>query len=491
MSRASPKNKEVMLSNLPSIWPDDTLRDQIAQYVKKTNTCVVALDDDPTGTQTVQDIWVVTQWEVELLRSVLADGEPALYILTNSRSMPLSQAKSLNREIATNLVVAARLERRPIVIVSRSDSTLRGHYPGEVEALTEALNDAGAATLKAVCIIPFFPEGGRYTINDIHWVQEGSLLMPAAQTPYAQDKVFGYQNSHLPTWVEEKTEGRVPASEVLTISIDALRKGGPRKIAGQIEEIDHGRVMIVNAAHYRDLEVFVSGLYQKMDIDKHFLFRTAASFVKVAAGLPDMPLLGADELIGGRSSGGGLIVCGSHVPRSTAQLMKALELERVVGVELSVPLILDKINREEVIAQAATRVNSALAAKRNALVYTSRDVVTTDNQGDNLSVGASVSSALIEVVHLVKHEPRYVIGKGGITSSDLATKGMDVRVARVLGQVLPGVPAWRLGPGSRWPGMPYIVFPGNVGSEKSIAEIIQMLDEICNPIKKSEPTIKT
>lgn len=477
MSQTLPKNKDAMLSDLPSIWPDETLRDQIAQYVKETNTCVVALDDDPTGTQTVHDIWVVTQWEVDLLRSVLADGEPALYILTNSRSMPLSQAKSVNREIAMNLVEAAKSERRPIVIVSRSDSTLRGHYPGEVEALADALTDSGNAIPKAVCIIPFFPEGGRYTISDIHWVQEGSHLIPAAETPYAQDKVFGYNNSNLPAWIEEKTEGRVPASEVLTISIDALRKGGPSEIANQLEQIAQGRVMIVNAAHYRDLEVFVSGLYQKMNTNVQFLFRTAASFVKVAAGLRDKPFLGVDELIGDHSAGAGLIVCGSHVPRSTAQLNNALELEIVVGVELSVPLILDNINREEAISQAAYRINSALAAKRNALIYTSRDVVKADNQGENLSIAASVSSALMEVVQRVEHEPRYVIGKGGITASDLATNGMGVRAARVLGQVIPGVPAWRLGPGSRWPRMPYIVFPGNVGSEKSIADIIQMLGE--------------
>jgi uncharacterized protein YgbK (DUF1537 family) len=72
-------------------------------------------------------------------------------------------------------------------------------------------------------------------------------------------------------------------------------------------------------------------------------------------------------------------------------------------------------------------------------------------------------------------EPRFVVGKGGITASDVATIGMEVRAARVLGQILPGVPVWRLGPGARWPGLPYVVFPGNVGNEEALADVVRRL----------------
>ena len=208
MSEPEPLLKEELFRGLPPLWSDATLRQEIHAHNIRTGRCIVALDDDPTGTQTVHDIWVLTRWEVSDLTAALSDGETALYILTNSRSMPLPDAQQMNREIAANLVQASRNAQRQITVVSRSDSTLRGHFPGEVDALEQALAQAQNAGFDGICIIPFFPEGGRFTIDNIHWVQEGERLIPAAQTPYARDAVFGYQHSRLPEWVEEKTGGR-------------------------------------------------------------------------------------------------------------------------------------------------------------------------------------------------------------------------------------------------------------------------------------------
>ena len=44
-----------------------------------------------------------------------------------------------------------------------------------------------------------------------------------------------------------------------------------------------------------------------------------------------------------------------------------------------------------------------------------------------------------------------------------------------LGQVLPGVPVWELGPESRYPGLKYIVFPGNVGDSEAVREVVMKL----------------
>lgn len=460
---------------LPPIWPDGSLRQQIADYLDQTHRCVVVLDDDPTGGQTVHGVWELARWTVDDLRTALARSEPAFYILTNSRSMPLTQAQAVNREIAANLTFAARAEGRPITVVSRSDSTLRGHYPGEVEALAEALNQAQGAPFDGLCIIPFFPEGGRFTIHGVHWVQEGDMLIPVAQTPYARDAAFGYHRSRLADWVEEKTDGRVRASQVQCVSLDLLRCAGPAAVAERLREAEGGQVIVVDAVHYRDLEVFVSGMLRAEAAGKRFLFRTAASFVKVAAAIADRPLLTAEELVGTRPSGGGLLVFGSHVPKSSAQLAAVQALPGIASAELPVSQVLDDAAREPTIARVTAQVDAALATKRDALLFTSRELVTGRGGAANLSIGQSVSSALVEVVRRLQHEPRYVLGKGGITASDLATSGMDVRAARVLGQILAGVPVWQLGPHSRWPGMAYVVFPGNVGQEDSVAHIVRVL----------------
>jgi uncharacterized protein YgbK (DUF1537 family) len=69
-----------------------------------------------------------------------------------------------------------------------------------------------------------------------------------------------------------------------------------------------------------------------------------------------------------------------------------------------------------------------------------------------------------------------LIAKGGITSSDVATQALNVSRAVVMGQLLPGVPVWQLGAESRYPGLAYVVFPGNVGRSKSLLEAVAQFD---------------
>ena len=90
----------------------------------------------------------------------------------------------------------------------------------------------------------------------------------------------------------------------------------------------------------------------------------------------------------------------------------------------------------------------------------------------SLDIGAKVSDALVEIVRQLEVRPRYLIAKGGITSSDLATRGLGVKRAMVLGQILPGVPVWELGAETKFPGLPYVVFPGNVGGPDALAEAV-------------------
>lgn len=475
MGEPQPVRKDALMNSLPPPWPDVSLRQRIANRLAQLNRCVVVLDDDPLGTQTLHDTPVLATWEVADLCQALDTDEPALCILTNTRSMPLLDAQTVNREIISNLSAALRKVRRPITVVSRSDSTLRGHFPGEVNALAQALVAAQGEPFDGICLVPSFPEAGRLTVGNFQWVQEGELLIPAAQTPYARDPVFGYAHSHLPEWVEERTAGAVPASQVLVISLDSLRRGGPTEVAEQLRGATNGRIVVADAADYRDLEVLVWSVMTLQDEGMRFLFRTAASFVRVAAGLSDRELLAADELVASRSPRAGLIVFGSCVPKSTAQLAAVRALDGVRDVELSVPLVLDENARDQAIGAVASQLDAALAGGLDALAYTSRTLVAGSNPQASLRIGQAIGQALAEVVRRLRHEPRYVLAKGGATAGYLATHALGLRAGRVLGQVQPGVPVWQLGPDSRWPGMPYVAFPGNVGQEDSVADILRLL----------------
>lgn len=462
-------NRQQTLQQLPAEWPESLLS-YIQQRISASPHKLVVLDDDPTGTQTVYDIPVLTEWSVDVLQAELSTDLPAFYILTNSRSLPLAAAQALHREIGQNLLLASQQSQRAFSVVSRSDSTLRGHYPGEVDALASVLGQEVDATL----IIPFFLEGGRFTINDVHYVAEGNELIPAAETPFAKDAAFGYSASNLREWVVEKTHGRVQPAQIDSVTLEQIRSGGPQRVAQQLISLPKGSVCIINSVSLRDQEVFVAGLLEAEAAGKQFLFRTAASFVQARLGLPTRPLLTPQQMDLPRE-GGGLVVVGSYVPKTSSQLHALLARNRVAAIELHVADLLNEQSRIETIRRATAEVNGALAANRDVAVYTSRELVSAATAEESLSIGQRVSNGLVALVQGLTVQPRYLLAKGGITSSDVATKGLSIKRAMVLGQVLPGVPVWRTGAESRFPGMPYIVFPGNVGDEHAVANVVESL----------------
>jgi uncharacterized protein YgbK (DUF1537 family) len=222
------------------------------------------------------------------------------------------------------------------------------------------------------------------------------------------------------------------------------------------------------------LQVFVLGLLAAEAQGKTFLYRTAASFVQVRAGITPRTLLTAAEL-NLPASGGGLTVVGSYVPKTTGQLGELLALPEVASYELRVTSILDDRQQAQELQRAVDAVEQALRADQDVVIYTSRDLVTGEGATASLAIGQRVSDSLVAIVRSLHVQPRYLLAKGGITSSDVATKGLNVKRATVLGQILPGVPVWRTGAESRLPGLVYIVFPGNVGDNAALAQAVQAL----------------
>lgn len=465
----TPTTRAELLATLPPSWPEDPFPG-IRRAVAQSAIRLVVLDDDPTGTQTVHGIPVLTTWSVSALEAELKDAGPGFFILTNSRSLTGAAAAQLNREIGANLRQASANTGVPVEVISRSDSTLRGHFPGEVESLMEAMGTAGLPCI----LVPCFFEGGRLTANDVHYVAEGERLVPAAQTPYARDAVFGYRHSNLRDWVQEKTGASVTGDQVASVTLDDVRRGGPDRVTERLKALSPGSCCIVNALEYRDLEVFVAGLLAAADRGRQFVFRTAASLVRVRAGIPPRDLLDRSELTV-ENGNGGLFVVGSYVPKTSAQLAALRETDGIVDIEVNVDALLDGARQPTAVAAATAAANRAMARGRDAVLFTSRDLVVGADATANLDIGRRVSESLIDIVRGIDRQPRYLVAKGGITSSDVATRGLGVRRAMIMGQALPGVPVWRLGEESRWPGMAYVVFPGNVGDDDSLAVIRQRL----------------
>jgi uncharacterized protein YgbK (DUF1537 family) len=439
-----------------------TLRDAFLASRSK----LVVLDDDPTGTQTVHGVRVCMDWSAATLRAALARPEPLFYVSTNSRSLSRPEAEALAHEIGRSLRSAAEQSGIRAIIASRSDSTLRGHYPAEVAAIASEL----ASPPDGVILVPAFFDAGRYTIDNVHWVETAGGLVPAHETEFARDPDFGYKHGDLREWVQERTGGAVPAAAVICISLGDIRGGGPVRVSEILERARGGVPIIANAACDEDLEVLALGVLSAERRGMIFIYRTSASFVKVRGGIDDRPLLARSEA--GPGPGPGLVVAGSWVARTTEQIDRLLATGRVVPAEISVSLLVSGRTRGQEVRKAAGAASDALARGSGVLVYTTRARLDT---ADFLAAGRTIMSGLCDVVGGIRQQPGFLVAKGGITSIALARSALGCREAEVLGQILKGVPVWRLGAGSRWSEVPYVVFPGNVGDAESLREVFDIL----------------
>ncbi len=417
---------------------------------------LVVLDDDPTGTQTVKDVPVLTEWSRASLKRVFEEEHACFYILTNSRALNPDEAAWLNRELAKNLKETAG--DQSFLVCSRSDSTLRGHFPLETDILNEVLGPYDATFL-----IPFFAAGGRVTIDDVHYVREGDRLIPAADTPFAKDPAFGYTSSNLKAYVEEKTGGRIKAADVVSLS-SKMDTASLRSLLAGLSGNVH---VVVNAATREELDIICASLRWASSTGKRFLFRTAAEFVASWIQQAPAPLLDRNSLSVGNSPG--LIIAGSYVPKTTRQLEVLQSTHKISTVVLDAGKLLSS-GGEDLLEKASEAVNTYMERNQDILLMTSRKPIGHEDAAGSLGSGQRISDALVHIVRSLKTKPAWIIAKGGITSSDIATKALGIRRSIVAGQLLPGVPVWRTGPETSCPGIPYVVFPGNVGDEKALAD---------------------
>lgn len=454
-------------------WIDGLLAAEIAANRRK----LVVLDDDPTGVQTVHDISVYTDWDDESIRQGFLEENNLFYILTNSRGFTQEETTCVHHEIAEVTDRVAKELGRDYLFLSRSDSTLRGHYPLESQLLRADYEKNTGRVIDGEILCPFFKEGGRYTIDNVHYVKYGNELIPANETEFARDKTFGYTAATLPEYVEEKTQGGCRAEDVTCISLEALRAMQIDRVEEQLLGVhDFGRV-IVNAVDYADLKVFCVALYRAMAKGRVFMFRTAAALVKVMGGVTDQPLLEREQMTDAGNPNGGIIVIGSHTEKTTRQLEALKALPGIDFIELNATLVRDEAAFEQELERCLLEEETCIRAGRTVCCYTTRALITADtgDREDELRLSVKISDAVQSLVGRLKVTPRFVIAKGGITSSDVGKKALGVKRANVLGQIEPGIPVWQTGAESRFPGIPYVIFPGNVGEDGTLRAAVEKL----------------
>lgn len=445
---------------------------------QELNRKIVVLDDDPTGVQTVHDLPVYTDWEPETLQKAFAAPDRMFFILTNSRGFTREQTIAAHRAMAAAVAAGAQAAGVDFLLISRSDSTLRGHYPTETEVLREELERLCGKTFSGEVLLPFFQEGGRYTIGNVHYVREGQRLTPAGQTEFAKDMTFGYTASHLGEWVEEKTGGRYKKEQVLYIPLELLRAGDTEQVRALLLQATGFAKIVVNAIDYIDVKVFCIALLEAIAQGREYLFRSAAALTKVLGGVPDAPLLRRQDLILGHHNRGGIIIVGSHVRRTTEQLEWLRRcLYPIVFIEFNQHLVQQPGGLAREVQRAVALAEEQIAQGNTVAVYTRRERfdLETDDPKAQLAVSVQISDAVAQVIGRLTVRPSFIVAKGGITSSEIGTKALGVKKAMVMGQIAPGIPVWMTGTESKFPGLPLVIFPGNVGEAGTLCQIVETL----------------
>jgi uncharacterized protein YgbK (DUF1537 family) len=435
---------------------------------------IIALDDDPTGSQTVHGCLLLTKWDIESLTTGLVDSSPIFFVLSNTRSMDTRKAERVTCEVCKNLKSALQNlhnagQAVSPVIVSRSDSTLRGHYPVETDVIARELGPFDAHFM-----IPAFFDGGRITRDSTHFVVQNGEHIPAHKTEFARDSVFGYEHSYLPDYIEEKTNGRIAAADVERFVLSDIRSDNRGDIRSRLAKLEENTTCVVDAVEQNDLDLFAKQLLEATSEGKRFFLRSAASILTSLARLPSQPVAQEQmgEYVQNRRPGAFLI--GSYVEKTTSQLAVLLQQSNVLGIEVDV----DEIERSsgQLLDRVVQDIFRVHERGETPVVYTSRRERICDSPSERLEFGLRVSNMLMDIVCELPRSIGYLVSKGGITSNDVLSKGLSLRTSRVVGQILPGCSVVLCPddhPGH--PRMPVVIFPGNVGDESALAEVYKRL----------------
>jgi uncharacterized protein YgbK (DUF1537 family) len=172
----------------------------------------------------------------------------------------------------------------------------------------------------------------------------------------------------------------------------------------------------------------------------------------------------------------GVVLVGSHVKKTTQQLEQLLKLSDIVGVEVDVTHLLEESTsqRDSLLAKVVAAVEEIYNSNKTAAIYTSREELVFKDVQTRLNFGAAVSALLMDIVRDLPKDIGFLISKGGITSNDVLSTGLDLRSARLLGQIIPGCSVVRTpGDHPQFPDLPVVLFPGNVGDANGLVTVYQ------------------
>ena len=107
---------QALLADQPPVREVGTNLDEI-----RAGHRLVVLDDDPTGTQSVADLPVLTRWSVPDVRWALQQPTTAFFVLTNTRSLSEADAAERNSQVVAALAEALGCEESWVGVATQHD----------------------------------------------------------------------------------------------------------------------------------------------------------------------------------------------------------------------------------------------------------------------------------------------------------------------------------------------------------------------------------
>ena len=442
---------------------------------------VVVIDDHPTGSQSLRDVPVLMAWSPDQISWAMDSGAPAFFIVVSTRALAPGAAEDRYIEVMNAVLETARVKKREVTIVLRTDSSLRSHFPLDSDIVANAIEAAGAGTIDGVVIVPAFADAGRMTVDHVHYVSEWpgeySLI---GETRFGREPRFPFTSSDLREWVAEKTHGRYLASEVRAIPLRTVRRS-PDAVAAELLKARDGEPIVIDAVTEEDLRAIVLGAITAEGAGRRFVYRVSPPFVRAMIGQEEAAPVSTAEIDELRARTGapdthGLVVVGTPVPFTRRQL-RVLEQRRAIrDIPLSVPAVLDS-RREAHLDDVVARALEGLGASN--VVVRLADLPGENAAKGDFAIDPRIARALNEVVHRIakRHSLGFVVARGGSAVSPVA-QGLGVRRAMVKGPILDGIVSlWEplSGPIA---GVPFAVYAGGVGDDEGLADIVDKLSGI-------------
>jgi uncharacterized protein YgbK (DUF1537 family) len=441
----------------------------------------VVIDDDPTGSQTVQDCLLILKWDCATLVKAFESQSNLFFILANTRSLSESGAKLTIEEICKNLkaVIDYQAYEEEIIIISRGDSTLRGHNFLEPSVLNSCLGP-----FDATFHIPAFIEGKRLTINGSHFVDK----TPIDQTIFAKDKIFGYETSNVKNLLFQKSKSQINFEDIQNLFLSDIKMLNDEKnnvVFQKLKNLKNNKHVIVDVENYAQLRKF-SLVIKKLTKQKKFLFRTAASFISSISekkSIPRAEIFFSNLRIINKEKNflPGLIIVGSYVELSTIQLNNLLDISQCYSIELDVFEFFNITSSENNQKRKNLFKNKFLKEIRfsfqegkTPVLFTSRKFMSLD-YSEQFNFYNSLACFIAELVADLKYEIGYLISKGGITTNVILSNGLNADYVYLEGQIFTGISVvtHNLKNGKK---LAIVTHPGNIGTKDSLVNIWKVFE---------------